>query len=81
MNKNVGANKQTKLVANWIMANCYEEIGNEGAGDVAVRLLEKYRKALLGIMRELGVPSNDYPMPVANAYELAENALMPNPII
>jgi len=81
MSKNVGADKQNELVANWIMANCHEEIGDEGAGDVAVRLLEKYRGALLGVMSELGIPGEGYPMPVANAYELAQNALMPNPMM
>jgi len=75
----MSARQQTEIVANWIMQNCPEEIGNEGAGDVAIRLLEKYRNALLGILNELGVPGEGYPAPVTNAYDYAKNALTPSP--
>ena len=75
----MSAKQQNEIVANWIMKNCSEEIGNEGAGDVAVRLLDKYRSALVKIMSELGVPGEGYLMPVANAYEFAKDALTPNP--
>ena len=79
MSTNVGAKNQLDLVANWIQANCSEEIGDEGAGDVAVRLLEKYRTSLAKIMSELGIPGEGYLMPVANAWEFAKDALTPNP--
>ncbi len=75
----MSAKQQLNLVADWIQENCSEEIGDEGAGDVAIRLLEKYRNALLSILDELGLPGEGYPMSVDNAYELAKRALTPNP--
>lgn len=72
----MSAKQQTRLVANYIMANVPGEPGrDEGAGQCAVRLLAKYRAALTGIMRELGIPGTGYPAPVANAYEIAKCAL------
>ena len=72
----MSAKQQTKLVADYIMGNVPGEPSrDEGAGDCAVRLLEKYRAALVQIMRELGVPSAGYPAPVRNAYEIARSAL------
>jgi hypothetical protein len=46
-------------------------------GDVcsAVDREIKYRKALDAIIHELGVPQPGYPQPVANAYEIAMEAL------
>ena len=46
-------------------------------GDVcrAVDREMKYRKALEDIVHELGVPSEGYPAPVANAYDIAVEAL------
>jgi len=79
MSTNAGIKKQIDLVANWIMANCSEEIGDGGACDVAVRLLEKYHTALTKIMSELGIPGKGYLMPVANAWEFAKDALTPSP--
>ena len=72
----MSADQQNELVANYIMANVPGEPSrDEGAGDCAVRLLDKYRTALLGIMRELGGPSASYPAPIANAYDIARLAL------
>ena len=48
---------------------------SEGAGETAVRLLKRYRHAFGAIMGELGVPGDGYPVPVANAYEIARNCL------
>jgi len=68
--------EQTKLVADYIMANVPGEPSrDEGAGGCAVRLLDKYRTALAQIMNELGVPGQGYPQPAADAYEIAERAL------
>ncbi len=36
---------------------------------------ERFRKALDSIMHEIGVPQPRYPQPVANAYEIAKEAL------
>ena len=72
----MSANQQTKLIADYIMANVPGEPSrDEGAGRCAVRLLAKYRIALTEIMSELGVPDEGYPMPVANAYEIAKQTL------
>ena len=70
--------KQIDKLVNWIQKNCPEEIGNEGAGDVAVRLLEKYRKALINVSRTpfLGSVEND----AANMINVCSNALVPNPV-
>lgn len=77
----MSAENQVDQLAKWILANIPEEIGNEGAGDVAIRVLEKYHSALRGVMAELGVPGAGYPAPAANAYEVARDALVPNPIL
>lgn len=37
--------------------------------------IDKLREALTRVMQELGVPQPGYPMPVANAYEVAQAAL------
>ena len=73
----MSAEQQNKLVADYIMANVPGEpsSGAGGAGDCAVRLLGEYRAALSRIMHELGVPGPDYPAPVANAHEIAKQAL------
>lgn len=74
----MSASEQTKLVADYIMANVPGEPSrDEGAGTCAVRLLDKYRIALGRIMSELGVPNENYPAPVANAYQIAKSALRP----
>lgn len=68
--------EQTELLANYIMAEIPGYPGHsEGAGDMAVRLLKQYRRAFLEITNELGVPSENYPAPVANAYGIAMQAL------
>ena len=73
--------QQTEFVANYIMANVPGEPSrDEGAGRCAVRLLDKYRTALIEIMSELGVPGAGYPAPVANAYEIAKCALSADPL-
>lgn len=72
----MSTDQQNELVANYIMANVPGEPSrSEGAGECAVRLLAKYRTALIEIMSELGVPGEGYPMPVANAYEIAKQTL------
>jgi len=77
----MSADEQTKLVADYIMASVPGEPSrNEGAGRCAVRLLDKYRTALIEIMRELGVPGAGYPAPVANAHEIARRALSADPL-
>ena len=59
------------------MRECPHEITGGGAGTVAIRVLEKYRKALRDILNELGVPQPGYPQEVANTYEIAKDALGP----
>lgn len=72
----MSAKQQTKIIADYIMANVPGEPSrDEGAGDCAVRLLDTYRTILKQIMDELGVPGANYPAPVANAYGLAKCAL------
>lgn len=72
----MSAEQQTKIVADYIMANVPGEPSrSEGAGGCAVRLLNTYRVTLRQIMDELGVPDASYPAPVANAYGLAKCAL------
>lgn len=72
----MSAEGQTKIVADYIMANVPGEPSrDEGAGDCAVRLLERYRRALNRIVSNLGVPNAGYPAPVASAYEVAKRAL------
>lgn len=67
---------QIDFLANYIMAEVDGEPSrSEGAGFTAVRLLKRYRHALDRIMHELGVPQPGYPAPVANAYEIASDAL------
>lgn len=79
-----GMSASERDLAEYIMANVPGEYShdadsppNEGAGDCAVRLLAKYRTALTKIMSELGVPTGDYVVPAANAYEIARAALGP----
>lgn len=72
----MSAEEQKQLLADYILANIPGEPSrSEGFGDVAVRLLRRYRYALDCIMHELGVPQPGYPAPVANAYEIAADAL------
>lgn len=72
----MSADQQTQILADYIMANVPGEPSrDEGAGACAVRLLDKYRTALGRVMNELGVPDENYPAPVANAYEIAGHAL------
>jgi len=72
----MSAEQQISVLANYIMAEVPNEPScNEGAGDTAVRILRQYRSALERIMRELGVPQQDYPAPVENAYKIAEDTL------
>lgn len=72
----MSAEQQTGILANYIMAEIPGEPSrDEGAGTCGVRLLKKYRDALRTIMNELGVPQPRYPQPVANAYEIAKEAL------
>ncbi len=72
----MSAEEQTRLIADYIMANVPGEPSqDEGAGRCAVRLLTKYRTALAEIMNELGVPGAFHPMPAANAYEIAKHTL------
>ena len=52
----MSAEGQIDLLADYIMAEVDGEPSqSEGAGDCAVRLLTKYRKAIRGAMNELGV--------------------------
>ncbi len=73
----MSAEQQTELLANYIMANVPGEPSlSEGAGECAVRLLVHYRDALERVKAELGVPGPDYPMPVANAWKIADKTLL-----
>lgn len=71
----MSAENQTQILATYISEYCPHEILGGGAGDVAVRVLEKYRCALDAIMHELGVPWAECPAPVSNAFEIARAAL------
>jgi hypothetical protein len=71
----MSAEEQIDLLADYIMAEIPKEIFDGGAGDVAVKVLKKHRKAFRDIMNELGVPGDGYPAPVANAYRIAELTL------
>ena len=42
---------------------------------MALRAVERLRRALHNIMAELGVPDEGYLQPVSNAYEIARKAL------
>lgn len=61
----MSAKQQMKLIADYIMANVPGEPSGDtgGAGDCAVRLLDKYRTALGRIMHE------------TDAHEIAKQAL------
>jgi len=48
---------------------------SEGAGDCAIRLLCKYRKAIEDAMNSIAIPVGDNPPPVAKAYDLLKAAL------
>ena len=73
----MSAKQQMKLIADYIMANVPGEPSGDtgGAGDCAVRLLDKYRTALVRIMHELGAPGTDCSSLIANAYRIAMRAL------
>ena len=71
----MSAKEQTKLLANYIMAEIPGEPSrSEGAGDCAVRLLKEYRQAMKQIMEMLSVPP-EYPAFVGQAYQIASDAL------
>ena len=72
----MSAEQQNDLVAQYILDNCSDEIGDEGAGDVAVRLLDKYRVALRAILWELKGPAIG-PGNTCEAQDIAEKALTP----
>ena len=68
--------EQIDVVGDYILAEIPGEPSrNEGPGRTAVRLLRQYRLTLETIMSELGVPDENYPSPVANAYHAAKTAL------
>jgi len=72
----MSAERQTKVIADYIMAEIPGEPGqDEGAGDTAVRLLKQYRNAFAKIKNELGVPDENYPAPVVNAWAIASGVL------
>ena len=72
----MSAKQQVNKLGDYIMENIPGEPNqSEGAVDVAIRLLEKYRIALEDITGELGVPQANYPMPVSNAWKIAMEAL------
>lgn len=72
----MSAKSELDRLANYIMAEVPKEPSrSEGTGECAVRLLTQHRRTLTEIMNELGVPDENYPAPVANAYELARRAL------
>ena len=67
---------QIDKLADYIIADIPGEPScSEGAGDTAIRLLQKYRGAFRDIMNELGEPQPATPAPVANAHEIAEAQL------
>lgn len=76
----MGAEKQIELLANFIMAEIEGEPSKDGgAGDCAVRIIKKYRKAMMDAINNIGVPQPGYIAPVAEAYEILANALHFNP--
>lgn len=62
--------EQLQLLANFIQANCPFEIGDEGAGSVAIRVMGRMAEGIKTALSELGVPQPGYPAPVANAVEI-----------
>jgi hypothetical protein len=67
---------QIDLLADYIMSEIPGEPSqDEGAGDCAVRLLKKYRRALEAIMQNLGEPGPEYFANVVHAYNVAKNTL------
>jgi hypothetical protein len=71
----MSAESQIDLLAKYILKECPAEIGNEGAGDVAVRLLDRLSSGIKKVLNELGVPGEGYPAPVANAVYILHDAL------
>jgi len=56
----MSAKQQTKLVANFIVDHCPEEIGTGGAGELAVRLMSRMAISMqqaLEVLREPGYPT------------------------
>lgn len=73
------AKEQNQLLANYIMAEIPGEPSqSEGPGICAMRLLRQYREGFEKIMAELGVPDENYPANVANAYEIAKHCFWGN---
>lgn len=75
----MSAEQQTEIVANYILKNCPGSIRNEGAGETAVRLLDRYRSAINGIIGELAELQTGIPGPADNAFRIAAEALGRNP--
>lgn len=72
----MSAEQQIGLLADYILAEVDgEPSSSEGAGDCAVRLLKKYRRATQDAINNIGVPQPGYIAPVAAAYEVLMEAL------
>lgn len=72
----MSADKQLTILASYIMSEIPGEPSqDEGAGNCAVRLLKKYRRALEAVMLDLGDPGPEYFANVIHAYNVAKENL------
>jgi hypothetical protein len=68
--------EQIDRLAEFIMAMVPGEPSlSEGAVDCAIRVMRKWRYAIEDALKEIGVPTDAYPAPIANAAEKLEAAL------
>jgi len=65
----MSAKGQIDKLAAFILENAPAEV-ETATGDMAIMLLDRFAKAMIAALNELGVPGPDYPAPVANAVEL-----------
>ena len=68
------AEQQTTKLSQYIIENYSYDIIDGGVADVAIKVMERQKEAILTAMLELGVPGEDTPAPVANAQEILEGA-------
>ena len=71
----MSAEEQTEKLARFILNETSGPNLDEGAGDTAIRLLRSCIEALDRVIHEIGVPGDNYPANISNAYAIARNAL------